>query len=48
MMNKISEYMAVGHPIVSFDLRQARVSAGHAARYAECTDTQASLLCERR
>jgi glycosyltransferase involved in cell wall biosynthesis len=40
-MNKVMEYMAVGCPIVSFDLREARVSAGDAARYAECNDTQA-------
>jgi glycosyltransferase involved in cell wall biosynthesis len=40
-MNKILEYMAVGRPIVSFDLREARVSAGDAARYAPCNDTQA-------
>jgi glycosyltransferase involved in cell wall biosynthesis len=40
-MNKILEYMAVGRPIVSFDLCEARVSAGDAARYAECNDTQA-------
>ena len=40
-MNKILEYMAVGLPIVSFDLREARVSAGDAARYASCNDTDA-------
>ena len=40
-MNKILEYMAVGRPIVSFDLREARVSAGEAARYAKCNDTDA-------
>jgi len=28
------EYMAMGRPIVSFDLREARVSAGDAALYA--------------
>lgn len=33
-MNKIMEYMAMGRPIVSFDLREARVSAGDAALYA--------------
>jgi glycosyltransferase involved in cell wall biosynthesis len=33
--------MAVGLPIVSFDLREARVSAGDAARYVECNDTDA-------
>lgn len=40
-MNKILEYMAVSRPIVSFDLREARVSAGDAARYAPCNDTEA-------
>jgi glycosyltransferase involved in cell wall biosynthesis len=40
-MNKVLEYMAVGLPIVSFELREARVSAGHAARYVECNDTHA-------
>lgn len=33
-MNKIMEYMAMGCPLVSFDLREARVSAGEAALYA--------------
>jgi glycosyltransferase involved in cell wall biosynthesis len=40
-MNKLLEYMAVGRPIVSFDLREARVSAGEAARYVRCNDTRA-------
>jgi glycosyltransferase involved in cell wall biosynthesis len=40
-MNKILEYMAVGCPIVSFDLHEARVSAGDAARYAPCNDIEA-------
>jgi glycosyltransferase involved in cell wall biosynthesis len=39
-MNKVLEYMATGLPIVSFDLREARVSAGEAARYAPCNDTE--------
>jgi glycosyltransferase involved in cell wall biosynthesis len=34
-MNKILEYMACGLPIVSYDLVEARVSAGEAAVYAE-------------
>lgn len=38
-MNKVLEYMAVGLPIVSFELREARVSAGDAARYVACNDT---------
>jgi glycosyltransferase involved in cell wall biosynthesis len=37
-MNKIMEYMAMGRPIVSFDLVEARVSAGEAAAYASPND----------
>lgn len=37
-MNKIVEYMAMSRPIVSFDLREARVSAGEAAVYATPND----------
>ncbi|WKU49005.1 glycosyltransferase family 4 protein [Streptomyces sp. VNUA116] len=37
-MNKVLEYMAMGRPIVSFDLREARVSAGDAAVYAPAND----------
>ncbi|GAB3583424.1 glycosyltransferase family 4 protein [Amycolatopsis endophytica] len=37
-MNKIMEYMAMRRPIVSFDLREARVSAGEAAVYAPPND----------
>ncbi|PPS91313.1 glycosyltransferase family 4 protein [Streptomyces sp. MH60] len=37
-MNKVLEYMAMGRPIVSFDLREARVSAGDAALYAPAND----------
>lgn len=37
-MNKIMEYMAMSRPIVSFDLREARVSAGDAALYAQAND----------
>jgi glycosyltransferase involved in cell wall biosynthesis len=37
-MNKIMEYMAMARPIVSFDLREARVSAGDAAVYAHPND----------
>jgi glycosyltransferase involved in cell wall biosynthesis len=32
---KIAEYMAVGRPIVSFDLQETRITAGEAAAYAE-------------
>jgi glycosyltransferase involved in cell wall biosynthesis len=37
-MNKIVEYMAMGRPIVSYDLIEARVSAAEAATYAEPND----------
>ncbi len=37
-MNKIVEYMAMGRPVVSFDLTEARVSAGDAAVYATPND----------
>ncbi|MEU9404202.1 glycosyltransferase family 4 protein [Streptomyces sp. NPDC048281] len=37
-MNKVLEYMAMGRPIVSFDLKEARVSAGEAAVYASADD----------
>jgi len=33
-MNKILEYMALGKPIVAFDLRETRYSAGEGALYA--------------
>lgn len=34
-MNKVMEYMALGKPIVQFDLTEGRVSAGEASLYAE-------------
>jgi glycosyltransferase involved in cell wall biosynthesis len=37
-MNKVMEYMAMSKPIVSFDLKEARVSAGEAAVYAPAND----------
>ncbi|KMO79744.1 glycosyltransferase family 4 protein [Mycolicibacterium chubuense] len=37
-MNKVVEYMAMGRPIVSFDLKEARVSAGEAALYVAPND----------
>ncbi|MBW1595671.1 glycosyltransferase family 4 protein [Streptomyces sp. JJ38] len=40
-MNKVLEYMVMGRPIVSFDLREARVSAGDAAVYAAGNDEAA-------
>jgi glycosyltransferase involved in cell wall biosynthesis len=40
-MNKVMEYMAMSKPIVSFELREARVSAGDAAVYAPANDESA-------
>ncbi|MDA8045728.1 MAG: glycosyltransferase family 4 protein [Actinomycetota bacterium] len=37
-MNKTMEYMAYGLPVVAFDLRETRVSAGSAAVYATPND----------
>jgi len=34
-MCKIMDYMALGKPVVSFDLKESRVSAGNSAIYAE-------------
>ena len=39
-MNKILEYMAMSKPIVSFDLKEARYSAGGAALYAKANDVE--------
>lgn len=40
-MNKVIEYMAMEKPIVSFDLTEARVSAGEAAVYVPANDEMA-------
>ena len=47
-MNKIVEYMAMGLPMVSFDLTESRVSAGDAALFARPNDVVefADLLVE--
>ena len=37
-MNKIMEYMALGKPIVQFDVREGRISAGAASLYAKPND----------
>ena len=37
-MNKTLEYMAFGLPVVAFDLKETRVSAGDAACYVESGD----------
>ena len=39
-MNKTMEYMALGLPVVAFDLRETRVSAGDAAVYVEPNDVR--------
>jgi glycosyltransferase involved in cell wall biosynthesis len=39
-MNKTMEYMAFGLPVVAFDLRETRVSAGDAAVYVEPNDVR--------
>jgi glycosyltransferase involved in cell wall biosynthesis len=44
-MNKILEYMALARPIVSYDLVEARVSAGDAALYAEANDAESFARC---
>ena len=40
-MNKIMEYMALGRPVVQFDLREGRVSAAGASLYAARNDAAA-------
>jgi glycosyltransferase involved in cell wall biosynthesis len=40
-MTKVMEYMALGKPIVSFDLKESRFSAGDAALYVENNDVAA-------
>lgn len=37
-MNKIMEYMALGKPVVQYDLTEGRFSARDASLYARCTD----------
>jgi glycosyltransferase involved in cell wall biosynthesis len=47
-MNKILEYMALGKPIVQFDLTEGRCSAAEASAYARANDVAdfAVKLCE--
>jgi glycosyltransferase involved in cell wall biosynthesis len=42
---KVMEYMAMGRPIVAFDLPETRVSAGEAALYAPPGDEEAFARC---
>jgi len=44
-MNKIVEYMALSRPIVSYDLREARISAAEAAVYAFPNDVEDFARC---
>lgn len=44
-MNKVVEYMALGLPIVSFDLKESRYSAGEAAVYATPNDEREFAQC---
>ncbi|WIB16059.1 glycosyltransferase family 4 protein [Curtobacterium sp. MCPF17_050] len=44
-MNKIMEYMALGRPIVQFDVKEGRYSAAEASRYAQSNDAS-SLASE--
>ena len=44
-MNKIVEYMAMGRPIVAYDLVEARVSAQGAALYAQANDEKSFAAC---
>jgi glycosyltransferase involved in cell wall biosynthesis len=44
-MVKISEYMAMSCPIVSFELRETRASAGDAALYAPANDDSRFAAC---
>jgi glycosyltransferase involved in cell wall biosynthesis len=44
-MNKVLEYMALGKPIVQFDLHEGRVSAGEASLYAARDDDAALADC---
>jgi len=44
-MNKVLEYMALGKPIVQFDLHEGRVSAGEASLYAARDDVASLADC---
>ncbi len=47
-MIKVAEYLGAGRPVVAYDLRETRRTAGDAALYAPCGDRQAfvTLLAE--
>jgi glycosyltransferase involved in cell wall biosynthesis len=44
-MNKVMDYMALGKPIVQFDLHEGRVSAGEASLYATRNDAESLAKC---
>ncbi len=44
-MNKVLEYMALGKPIVQFDLHEGKVSAGDASLYAKRNDAKSLAEC---
>lgn len=44
-MNKVVEYMAIGRPIVSYELVEARVSAADSALYARANDIDDFARC---
>ena len=44
-MNKVMEYMALGKPMVQFDLHEGRVSAGDASLYAARNDATSLAKC---
>lgn len=47
-MIKVAEYMGCGRPVVAYDLRETRRTAGGAALYAPCGERQAfvDLICD--
>jgi len=44
-MNKVMEYMALGKPMVQFDLHEGRVSAGDSSLYARRNDATSMAAC---
>jgi len=44
-MIKVPEYLAMGRPVVSYDLHESRVSAGSSALYAEGGDPRSFARC---
>jgi glycosyltransferase involved in cell wall biosynthesis len=47
-MIKVLEYMGAGRPLVAYELRETRRSAGEAALYAPCGDLEAFAACVAR